>query len=69
MMVRIEKRKIEVPAILGGWIVQKVIPLEYINSTYARNRRRLQVFYNLVVSLPNKLNKISEQEYNDLQTN
>lgn len=35
---------IQIPEKLGGWIVQKVIPLDYIDSDYVKNHRRLQVF-------------------------
>jgi len=44
MIIKIENKQIEIPPKLGGWVVQKVMPLDYINSNYVKNHRRLQVF-------------------------
>lgn len=45
MKVIVEGKPIEVPAMLGSWIVQKVMPLDFLNSKWAMNHRRLSVFF------------------------
>lgn len=45
MMAIVEGKPIEVPAKLGGWVVQKVMPLDFLNSEWAKNHRRLSVFF------------------------
>jgi 5-methylcytosine-specific restriction endonuclease McrA len=44
MMVIINDEQIQVPEKLHGWYPVKVLPLEFLNSEYARRHRRLSVF-------------------------
>ena len=44
MMVTVKGKQIPVPEILHGWFPVKVLPLEFLNSDYARRHHRLSVF-------------------------
>jgi 5-methylcytosine-specific restriction endonuclease McrA len=44
MMLTIKDKQIQVPEKLYGWYPVKVLPLEFLNSDYARRHRRLSVF-------------------------
>lgn len=46
MMAELHGKAISVPDKLNGWVVRKLLPLDYLQSDYARNHRRLSVFAN-----------------------